>query len=70
MQSQPGNALTDFNKCLSLKPENPECYLRRAQALYNLGRYNEAYSDVQTARNAGVKVENAYFDQLKKAAGK
>jgi protein O-mannosyl-transferase len=68
--NQPEKALLDFNEGLRLNPSYADFYLRRSQAYFNLKRYPEAYSDVQTARNSGVKVDNAYFDQLKKAAGK
>ena len=66
--NQPDKALSDFNKAIELNPASAELYLRRSQALYNLGKYSEAYNDVKTARNSGIKVNDAYFDQVKKAA--
>ncbi|MCX6269034.1 MAG: tetratricopeptide repeat protein [Bacteroidetes bacterium] len=68
--NKPEKALVDFNKGIEINPTNAEFYLRRSQAWYNLGKYADAYRDVQTARNSGINVDNAYFDQLKKAAAK
>ena len=68
--NQPEKALDDFNRGLKLNPGYADFYLRRSQAYYNLKQYADAYNDVQTARNSGIKVDNAYFDQLKKATGK
>jgi tetratricopeptide (TPR) repeat protein len=67
---QPEKALEDYNTGLTFHPEKMELYLQRSQAYYLLGKYSEAFNDVQSARNSGIKVEDAYFNQLKKAAGK
>jgi tetratricopeptide (TPR) repeat protein len=67
--NQPDKALDDFNAGLKLSPGNPDFYLRRSQAYFTLKKYGEAYSDVEAARKAGIKVNDAYFNQLKQAAG-
>ena len=67
---KPDNALDDFNTGMKLDPSNADFYLRRSQAFYNLKEFENAYNDVLVARNSGMNVDNAYFDQLKKAAGK
>jgi tetratricopeptide (TPR) repeat protein len=68
--NEPEKALADLNKGMAMNPSNAAFYLRRSQAYFNLKKYPEAFNDAQTGRNAGMKVEDAYFDQLKKAAGK
>jgi hypothetical protein len=68
--NQPEQAIGDFNAGMKLDPGNADFYLRRSQAWYNLKKYAEAFDDVQTARKAGVKVDNAYYEVLRKAAGK
>ena len=68
--NEPGKALEDFNKGLKLDPSNAEFYVRRSRALFYLGRYEEAYNDVMTARSAGARIDDGYFDQIKRAAGK
>lgn len=68
--NQPQQALESFDQGLAIYPGMMELYLQRSQAYYFLGKYTEAYNDVQHARNSGIKVEDAYFNQLKAAAGK
>jgi tetratricopeptide (TPR) repeat protein len=68
--NQPARALLDFNLGMKQEPFNPEFYIRRAQALFMLGKYAEAYQDASSARDAGVAVDNAFFEKIRQAAGK
>jgi protein O-mannosyl-transferase len=68
--NQPEKALEDYNLGLAFHPERMELYLQRSQAYYLLGKFTEAYRDVKLARDSGVRVEDAYFNQLRQAAGK
>ena len=68
--NKPEKALEDYNSGLAAHPGRLEYYLQRSQAYFLLGKFSEAFNDVQLARNSGIKVEDAYYDQLKKAAGK
>ena len=63
-----GKAIEDLNAGLRLDPANPEFFLRLSEAKYHLKQYKEAYSDFLVARNAGMKVDNKYFEALKNAA--
>ncbi|MEI6433780.1 MAG: tetratricopeptide repeat protein [Bacteroidota bacterium] len=67
---QQEKAIADFNKGISLDPENGELYFRRSYSYHELGKHAEAFQDAQIAKNAGIKVEQAYFEKLKSLAGR
>ncbi len=68
--NEPQKALDDFNTVISMDHENPEYYQHRARALVNLGKYPDAWNDLQTCINAGGKPDPAFTEQVRKAAGR
>ncbi|MEI8005781.1 MAG: tetratricopeptide repeat protein [Bacteroidota bacterium] len=67
---QPDLALQDYSTGIAMAPDNVSMfYFQRSQVLYAMKRFDEAYQNIQAARNGGVKVEDAWFDMLKHAAG-
>ena len=67
---QPEKALVDFNTGIRLNPDNPELYVQRSHAYFNLGKYREAFQDLQLVMNSGGKVDQSFYDQVKTSLNK
>ena len=68
---QPDKAMQDYNTGIAMAPGNISLfYFQRSQVLYSLKRFDEAFLNIQAARNGGMNVEDAWFDMLKKATGR
>lgn len=56
-------AVTDYNKALELKADNPVAYVNRGKALYNLKSYELSVKDFDKAVELNPKDSVAYFNR-------
>ena len=70
MQEKPELAIPDFSTCIELRPDEAMLYANRSQAFARTGNYVEALNDIELARNLGLRVDTAYYRQLREMVGK
>jgi tetratricopeptide (TPR) repeat protein len=63
-------AIVDLNRAIEINPEYPEAYYNRASTLFNMHRYQEAFADVNRTRELGYKVEDNFYETIRKAVDK
>lgn len=60
-----GQAHSEFNKAIKLDPNYGDAYYKRAWTCYFLGKYNEAWEDVQKAESLGITINPKFLAALK-----
>jgi tetratricopeptide (TPR) repeat protein len=61
-------ALADYEKAVSCKPDFADAYANRAVALYRMKNYGKALEDVKTCRELGGRPDPAFLKALDEAA--
>ena len=61
-------AIEDYTKAIQLNPDHANSYYNRAEALLHLQKWNEAKTDLITAKDKGVDIVAAFRNDYRNTA--
>ena len=62
-------AIVDYTKTIELNPDDPIAYYNRGETLLHLNKWEEAKTDLTTAKDKGANIINEFHKEYESVAG-